>query len=180
MNHEEHLDIPIEPQDKQVLLDDVDLGMGEDQPHNAMRGSQNHNTFKFSFHTDQTYSPALEPGLSHVLCYCEVFNVMPQSESKSEEQTEQDEGTHKDEDTYIQSQPDAAPKSEDVKDDNEIHAVCFEDLRVACGEETYQLDIQRNLDNLGSSILSVVAEDNIKAMALKIRNQLTQNVFKGI
>ena len=150
-----------------MLLDDVDLGMGEDQPHDMTRGSQNHDTFEFGFHTDQTYSPVPEPGPLCVSHYCEVFNVMPQSESKSEEQTEQDE------DTYIWSQPDTAPKSEDAKDDNKIHAVCFEDLRVARGEETYQLDIQRNLDNLRSSILSIVAKDNIKVMALKIGNQLT-------
>ena len=58
--------------------------------------------------------------------------------------------------------------------------MCFEDLRVTHGEETYQLDIQWKLDDFGSSVLSIVGKDNIKVMALKIRNQLTQNAFKGI
>ena len=167
--------MPIEPQDKGVLLEGVDLGTGEDQPHNAMTGSQNHDTFEFGFHIDHTYSPALEPGLLCVLRYCEVFNVTPQSECESEEEIEQDEGTYENEneDMYVWFQPDTAPKSEDADEDNKIHAVCFEDLRVAWGEEAYQLDIQQKLDDLGLSVLSVVARDNIKAMALKIGNQPT-------
>ena len=53
-----HRDMHIEPQDEGVLLDDVDLGTGEDQPHNATTGSQNHNTFESDFRIDRTYSPA--------------------------------------------------------------------------------------------------------------------------
>ena len=41
--------MPIEPQDEGVLLDDVDLGLGKDQPHDAMTGSQNHNTFELDY-----------------------------------------------------------------------------------------------------------------------------------
>ena len=58
LNDEEHRDMPIEPQGEGELLDDVDLGMGEDQPHNTTTGSQNHDTFKLDFHIDHTYSPA--------------------------------------------------------------------------------------------------------------------------
>jgi hypothetical protein len=58
LNDEEHQDMPIEPQDEGVLLDDVDLGTGEDQPHDATMGSQNHDTFELDFHIDHTYSSA--------------------------------------------------------------------------------------------------------------------------
>ena len=160
LNDKEHWDMPIEPQDEGVLLEGIDLGTGEDQPHDVTTGSQNHDTFEFSFHIDHTYSPAPEPGLSHVSHYHEVFNVTPQSECESEKEIEQDEGTYENEDMYVWFQPDTVPESEDADEDNEIHAACFEDLMVTWGEEVYQLDIQQKLDDLGSSVLSVVARDN--------------------
>ena len=58
LNYEEHWDIPIELQDEGALLDDVDLGTGKDQSHDATTGSQNHDTFELDFHIDHTYSPA--------------------------------------------------------------------------------------------------------------------------
>ena len=58
LNDEEHWDMPIEPQDEGVLPEGVDLGTGEDQPHDATTGSQNHDTFELDFHIDHTYSPA--------------------------------------------------------------------------------------------------------------------------
>ena len=58
LNGEEHREIPIEPQDEGVLLDDIDLGTGEDQPHDATTGSQSHNTFELDFHIDHMYSSA--------------------------------------------------------------------------------------------------------------------------
>ena len=179
-NQEEHSDVPIEPQDEEVLLDDVDLGASEDQPHDATTGSQSHNTFQFESNTDYTYSPAPELGPSRVSArYREVFNVGPQSEYESEEESEQSEGTYKDEETLVRFRPDTASESEEI-DDDDIHTACFEDPTIARGEEAYQLDIQQKLDDLGSSVLSVVARDNIKAMALKIGNQLTRNAFKGV
>ena len=48
----------IEPQDEGVLLDDVDLGTGKDQPHNTTLGSHNHNTFELDFRIDHMYSLA--------------------------------------------------------------------------------------------------------------------------
>ena len=171
----------IELQDEEALLDDVDLRAGEDQLHDAMTGSQNHDTSEFDFQIDHhMYSPTPEAGPSRASHYCEVFNVKPQSESKSEEEIEQDEGTYEDEDTHVWFQPDTAPESEDADNNEEIHAVCFEDPMIVQGEEAHQLDIQWELDDLGLSILSVVTRDNIKAMAFKIGNQLTQNTFKGV
>ena len=41
---------------------------------------QNNYTFEFEFSNDFTYSPALELGLSCVLCSCEAFNITPQSD----------------------------------------------------------------------------------------------------
>ena len=56
MSEEEHWDMPIEPQDKGVSLDDADLRVGEDQQHNAIMGSQNHNTVEFDFDINHTVS----------------------------------------------------------------------------------------------------------------------------
>jgi len=147
-------------------VDDIDQGAAKDQPHNAMTGSQDNDILGVDFHTDYQYAPTLEPGPSHVSRYHQVFNVEPQSESEPEEETELDEGT------YVWFEPDIVPESEDTDEgddeDDEIHATCFEDPRVAQVEESCTLDVQRQLDDLGSSVLSVVAKDNIKAMALKI------------
>ena len=58
LNNEDHRDMIMEPQDEGVLLNDVDLGPGEDQPHDATTSSQNHDTFEFDSHIDHTYSSA--------------------------------------------------------------------------------------------------------------------------
>ena len=158
-------------------MDDVDLPVDKDQPYDATTASQNSYTFEFGFGDDRTYTPAPEPGPSRVSHSHEVFNVIPQSESKSEEEIQQDDSV-----PYLWYQPDAEPGSEDKYinskipdqyDDSEIHAACFEDLRVSQAEDTCQLHVEQELDGLGSSVLSAVAKDNIKAMALKIGNQLT-------
>ena len=58
LNDKGHWDMIMEPQDEGVLLNDVDLGPGEDQPHDATTGSQNHDTFEFDFHINHMYSSA--------------------------------------------------------------------------------------------------------------------------
>ena len=165
-------------------MDDVDLPVDKDQPYDATTASQNSYTFEFGFGDDRTYTPAPEPGPLRVSRSCEVFNVVPQSESESEEEIQQDDSA-----PYLWYQPDAEPGSEDeyinseIPDqygDGEIHAACFEDLRVSQVEDARQLHIEQELDGLGSSVLSAVAKDNIKAMALKIGNQLTRNAFEGV
>ena len=62
-------------------MDDVDLPVDKDQPYDVTMASQNNYTFEFRFGDDHTYTPALEPGPSHVLRSHEVFNIVPQSES---------------------------------------------------------------------------------------------------
>src|SRR5258706_12973920 len=137
-------------------------------------GSQENDISGFDFHIDYQHSPALELGPSRVLHYRRVFNIEPESESEAEKGTEQDEGT------CIWFQPDAASKSEDTDEDDELRVAYFEDPRFKQGEEACQLDIEQKLDDLGSSVLSIADKDNIKAMALKISNGLTQNAFKGV
>ena len=51
-------------------MDDIDSGADEDQPHDAMTGSQDNDIPEFNFYMDHQYSPALEPGPLHVLQYC--------------------------------------------------------------------------------------------------------------
>ena len=58
LNDEDHRDMIMEPQVKGVLLDDVDLGTGEDQPHDTTMGSQNHDTFELDLYINHTYSSA--------------------------------------------------------------------------------------------------------------------------
>ena len=128
-------------------------------------------------HVPHMFTPAPEPGPLHASHYCEVFNVRPQSEPESEEEIKEDKSTHEDEGTGIWFQPDTV--SEDTEED-ETFVACFEDLRVAQGEDVHQLGIQQELDDLGSHVLSAVAKGNIKAIALKIQNQLTQNTFQGL
>ena len=111
-----------------------------------------------------TCSPTSEPGSSRVSRYREVFNVRLQSESESKEEIEEDESTYEDEGTCVWFRLDTAPESGDTDEDDEILAACLEGPRLARGEEVHQLD------DLGSSILSVVAKDNIKAMALKTQS----------
>ena len=71
--------MPIEPQDEEVLLGDVDLGASEDQPHDATMGSQDHDTFELDFNIDHNYSPAPELGPSGVSRYREVFPTYVQN-----------------------------------------------------------------------------------------------------
>jgi hypothetical protein len=141
-------------------------------------GSQDNDILGFDFSMEYQYSPAPEPGPSRVSQYHQVFNITPQSEPESEEEIEHDEGTYQDEETDIWVQPDTAPEDKDgneVLDDNDnIHAACFEDPRVIWREDAHQLNVEQELDDLGSSILSRAAKDNIKVMAFKIRNQLTR------
>ena len=155
-------------------MDNIDSRADEDQPHDVMTGSQDNDILEFDLYMDHQYSPAPELGPSCVSQYCQVFNVGPQSEPESEEEVDQGDST------YVWFLPDTVPDSKDTDEDDIICAACFEDPRVLLGEESHQLDVERQLDDLGLSILSTVARDNIQVMALKIGNQLTQNVFKGI
>ena len=77
LNDKEHWDMPIEPQDEGVLLEGIDLGTGEDQPHNTMMGSQNHNTFEFDVVTINCVVGQIKVGdrwcyghLHHLTDYC--------------------------------------------------------------------------------------------------------------
>ena len=164
-------------------VDNINSGADEDQPHDVIMGSQDNNILELGFYMDHQYSPELEPGPSRVSKYGQVFNVGPQSEAESEGDAEEGD-TDQDDDTYVWFLPDTVPDSEDADEDMDeddiIRAACFEDLRVLLGEESHQLDVERQLDNLGSSVLSTMASDNIKAMALKFGNQLTRNAFKGV
>ncbi len=51
-NDEDYSNIPTELQDAGVLVDDIDLGVGKDQPHDTMTGSQDNSILGFDFHLD--------------------------------------------------------------------------------------------------------------------------------
>ena len=176
VNGEDHQNIPREPQDERMPLDNVDLEAGKDQP---TTGLQEDSTFSFDLHIDQSYSPSLEPGLSQApwLQLHQVFNIGPGTEPEEEEEGE--ENPELKEDTYVWFQLDVESESE-VNEVNEIHGIQLEDLRIVHGEEAHQLDIKWELQELGSGVLMSVERDNIKAMALKIGNQLTRKAYKGV
>ena len=55
---------------------------------------QNNYTFEFEFGNDCTYSPAPELGPSCVLCFCEVFNITPQSDELWEPEYESEDDNY--------------------------------------------------------------------------------------
>ena len=187
VNDNECSNVPTVLQDAEVLVDNTDLG-GKDQPYNAMMDPQDNDISAFNLNIEHQHSPAPEPGPLHSSHHRQVFNIGPESESEPEEEMEieQDGGT------YIWFQPDTLSESEGANEgvdegtdegadeDEEIPATDFEDPSVTQGEEACKLVVAQKLDDLGSSVLSIADRDNIKAMALKIRNQLTRNTFKGV
>ena len=137
VNENECLNIPTVLQDTEVLVDNTGLG-GKHQPYNMMMGPQDNDILAFNFNIEHQHSPALELGPLHSLHHCQVFNVVPESESEPEEEMEieQDGGT------YVWFQPDTPSESEGANEDvdeganeganedKEIQAMDFEDLSV--------------------------------------------------
>ena len=61
VNGEDHLSAPRELQDEGVPVDNIELEAGDDQPHDAMRDSQDDETSAVDFHIGQSLSPPPEP-----------------------------------------------------------------------------------------------------------------------
>lgn len=114
VNNNNHLNAPEELHDRGMPMGNVDLEVGNDQPHDAMMGPQDDNGCGAQ-HEDLR----LMPGIQH------------------------------------------------------------EDTRLT-QEDAFQLDVERELHDLGSKVFSVAEKDSIKAMALKIGNQLTRRAFQGV
>jgi len=120
---------PREPQDKGEPVDEDDLEPGGGQQHGMMMGSHYNNISMFDFNYNYPFSPPPEPGLSHVPCTCQVFEVEPDRElDKEGEQGE---------DTYIWFRPDVGSEGEG---DNEDDEVWIKDPRLVRREDTHQLD----------------------------------------
>jgi len=54
-SNEEYSDVPTERQDPGVLVDDADLGVHDDQLHEAMAGSEDNDISEFGLHMDHKY-----------------------------------------------------------------------------------------------------------------------------
>jgi len=106
-------------------VDDIDLGMGKDQPHDATTGSQDNDISGFDFHLDHQYSPAPERGPSRVSRYRQVFSVGRENETEPEKGAEQGECT------CVWFWPDTAPDSEDADETTKFvwHILRFRESR---------------------------------------------------
>jgi len=173
---EDHFNIPRGLQDEGVPVDDVNLETGDDQLHNTTVGSQDDDTFAFDFQIDQFPSPPWEPGLLLVSCTRQVFDVGPESEPDGEEELEEE--PDQDGDTYVWFKPDVWSEAEGDDDNEKLCWIQDEDTRLMQGEDTSQLNIEQDLHNLGSKALTTAEKDTIKAMVLKIGNQLTRKCTK--
>jgi hypothetical protein len=191
---EDRENTPGEPQVKGVPVDKDDLEPGGSQQHSAMMGSHYDNISILDFNDNYSFSPPLVPGPSHVPCACQVFEIEPDTlespshvpracqvfevepDSDLDNEEEGEEEPEQGEDTYVWFWLDVGSKGEGDNDDE----VWIEDLRLAQGEGTCRLDIKRELDDIGSTVFSRAEKDNIKAMALKVGNQLTRKAYKGV
>ena len=189
-NDEDHLDAPREPQDEGVSVDDRNLEAADDQPHDATMDFQDD---ALDLHIDQPPSPLLEPGPSRPLelgllhplepgPLCDsrarqVFEVGHDSDANGEEEEEEE---HEGGDTYVWFKPDVWSEAEGENDNDNVCGAQYEDIGLTQGDVTYQLDIARELHGLGSNVLTVTEKDSIKAMALKLGNQLTRKAFQGV
>ena len=147
-----------------------DLGVGKAQQCDAATGlGCDYTSFSFDYSTP----PVPELGPSNIPRFPQVWDLEPDSEVKANEGPNEDlEGSNGD---VVYFLPDIELETED-----DIDGIGIGGPRVLQGEEVRKLDIERKLEELGSSVLTRVERDNIKAMALKIGNQLMQKAYKGI
>jgi hypothetical protein len=125
---------------------------------------------------DQSTSPVLKPGLLNIPCIHQVFDMGAESEVK---EMENDEGNNEPDegDGYcIYFQPDI----ESELKDNKAHGIWLEDPRLVQGEKSFQLNIEQELEELGLRLLMDEERNNLKAITMKIGNQLTQKAYKGV
>lgn len=144
LNNGEYQNIPGDPQDIAPMDNADPVPVREDQPHNPTMESQDHDTSYFDFDFGLSFSPGPEPGPSHASRDHQVFAVQPDSEPESEE--ESDAELEQDDYTRVYFEPDVGSEPEDTDEDDEEQ----QDPRLAQGEEARQLNIQRQLDDLGT------------------------------
>ena len=160
---EEHQNVPTEPQDEGVPEHNVDLGADNGQPRDVMTGSQCDVTSSFDLVIAQSATPAPDPGPSNVLRLRPVFDMGPDSEVEgNDEGNDEPEGSGGD---CVRFRADI----ESELGDNGPRGICLEDPRLARGEEARQLDVEQELDKLGSRVMTRAKRDNIKAMVMKNR-----------
>ena len=176
VNGEDHFNVPRGLQNEGVRVDDVEAG--DDPPHDAAEGFQDDDAFPFDFQIDLLFSPPREPGPSLVSRARPVFDVAPDNESDGEEdrEEERDHGG----DTCVWFKPDVSSEAEGDGDDVQVWGMQDEDTTLTQGEDASQLNVERDLHKLGSNLLTAAEKDTIKAMALKIGNQLTRKAYQGI
>ena len=131
------------PQDEGGPVDEVDLEPGGSQQDGATTGS--HYDDISTFDLNDLYSPPPEPGPSRVSRARQVFEVEPNSSLDEEEEGEEE--PERGDDTYVWFRPDVGSEGEGDDADDEV---CIEDRRLARGEDARQLDIEWELDDLGT------------------------------
>ena len=100
------------------------------------------------FYTDLlSYSPA-EPGPSHDLHNHQVFEVVCcESNSEPEEEEEMDDPEHNEE-NLVYFWPDVESEADDGN--NNVCVTQLEDLRLVQGEEARQLEVEQEINDLGT------------------------------
>ena len=168
---EEHRNVPKGPQDEGVPEHNVDLGAGNSQLRDVMTGSQCDITSSLDLSIDQSTTPAPEPGPSNVLRLRPVF---PDSEvEKNDEGNDEPDGNGG---NCVRFRADI----ESELGDNELCRICLEDPRLSRGEEARQLDVEQELDKLGSRVMTRAERDNNKAMVMKNRKSThSKSLQKG-
>jgi len=80
---------------------------------------------------------------------CQVFEVEPDRELDKEGEGEEE--PEQGEDTYVWFRPDVGSEGEGDDEDDEVW---IEVPRLARGEDAHQLDVERELDDIGSAVFS--------------------------
>jgi len=101
----------------------------------------------FDFNDNYLFLPPPEPGLSCVPCTCQVFEVEPDRELDKEGEGEEE--PEQGEDTYIWFRPDVGSEGEGNDEDDKVW---IEDPRLVCREDAPQLDVKRELDDIGLAV----------------------------
>ena len=156
-NVEDLWNTPWEPQHEGGPVDEVNLEPGGSQQYGVAVGSNDDEASAFDFNVDYPFSPP--PELSRISPARQVFAVEPDTELDEEEDGEEEQG--RGDNTYIWFQPDIESEgdgddddddNDDDDDDNDDDEdeVRIEESTLVRGEYARQLDVKRDIDDLGT------------------------------
>ena len=151
-----------------LFRSEVNLEPGRSQQYGVAVGSNDDEASAFDFDVDYPFSPPPEPSRvspahqvfavepdtepSRVSPARQVFAVEPDTELDEEEDRVEEQG--RGDDTYVWFQPDIESEGDgdddDDDDDDDDNEVRIEESTLARGEYARQLDVERDIDDLGT------------------------------